>query len=89
MTLNRSRVASVLELFSFLVALAAAGWWFASAAVHLPPPLSYWTEARENDPFFMAIKRSSYLSGVAAVLTGISVVLTEVARVIRNPRFGA
>jgi len=84
MALNRSRLASVLEWGSFLIALTAAGWWFASAAVHLPAPLSYWDKTPENDLFISAIRYSAHLNGIAASLTGISVLLTPVARLIRN-----
>ena len=84
MTLNRSRVASVLEWGSFLMALAAAGWWFASATIHLPAPVPYWDKSPENDPFISALKYSANLNGIAAFLTGISVLMTAVARLIRN-----
>jgi hypothetical protein len=75
---------AVLEGISFLTALAAAVFWFWSAAIQLPAPGTYWTKAPENDPFLMAIRHSANLNGIAAILTGISVVMSGVTRWVRN-----
>jgi hypothetical protein len=60
------------------MALAAAGWWFASAGVHLPAPGQYWVKAPEDAPFLMAISDNAPRMGMPKVIASPTTVLTYV-----------
>jgi len=84
MILDRPKLVSRLDRGSFILGLAAAVFWWWSAGVHLPAPKAYFDQGPDNDPFFMAIKHSSNLNAIAAVLTGLSVALAAVTSWVRN-----
>ncbi len=59
------------EISFAVLALAAAGFWFASAYPPLPPMLTYWGFTPETDPFRQAIVFSAKMNGYAAICSGI------------------
>jgi len=84
MILDRPKLVSWLDRCSFLLGLAAAGFWWWSAAIPLPTMQSYFDQAPETDPFLMAIRHSSNLNAVAALLTGLSVALAALTSWVRS-----
>lgn len=61
-----------LDVATAVFALIAAVFWFASAYGKLPPMVSYWDAAPENDPLYMAVKFSAKMNRWAAGLSGAS-----------------
>lgn len=55
-----------------IFALAAAVFWFLSAAGSLPKMVAYWDQAPETDAFFVAIKFSASMNRIAAAFSGLS-----------------
>jgi hypothetical protein len=67
-------VAQCLDVLAAIAALIAAIFWFRSARVQFPPPVSYWggQGAPEGDPFFQALKSSASLNKSAAAYSCVS-----------------
>jgi hypothetical protein len=63
---------NLLNIVAAIFAFTAAVFWFRSAWGKLPPMVAYWDQAPANDPLYMAIKFSSRMNTVAAVLSGVS-----------------
>lgn len=61
-----------LDVAAALFAFFAAVFWFLSAYGKLPPMLTYWDAAPENDPFYIAVKFSASMNRWAAGLSGAS-----------------
>ncbi len=59
-----------LDLATALFALAAAVFWYCSAAMTLPTTLSYWGYVPASDPYRQAVEYSAWLNSVAAFLSG-------------------
>jgi hypothetical protein len=88
---KRNRVITVLEGISFLTALAAAVFWGWAAIEWLPAPGTYWDKSPEIDPFLMVLRHCANLNSIAAMLTGISVVILLAGRVgmrVAGPQLG-
>jgi len=52
--------------------IAAAIFWFSSAAGELPPIVTYWGQAPAGDPFYSAVIFSAKMNRWAALLSGLS-----------------
>lgn len=73
----------VLDAATAAFAFVAALFWFLSAAGKLPPMVSYWDKAPDNDPFFKAVRRSAMLNRWGAVFAGLSALCAGASFVLR------
>lgn len=64
-----------LEGGAALTAFVAAVFWFLSAYGALPKMVSYFDQAPQTDPFFMAVKYSAMMNRWAAGFSGVSALL--------------
>jgi hypothetical protein len=61
------------EVVAAALALIAAGFWFASAWGHVPPPVAYLGDrAPDWDPFYKAVQFSALMNTFAASFSGAS-----------------
>jgi len=71
--MSPNQIARWASIVSGVAALAAAAFWFLSAAGEVPPMLQYWDKAPPEDPFYRAFVASVRMNRIAALLTGASV----------------
>jgi len=60
------------DIGAAIFALFAAVFWFLSAYGKLPPMVSYWDQAPDTDPLYLALKFSARMNSIAAVLSGLA-----------------
>lgn len=80
--LNERSLDIAAAIFGFL----AAGFWFASAAGHLPPITTYWLQAPSNDPFYVTMKFSAEMNMWAAIFSGLSALCLFLPNLMRSLR---
>lgn len=75
----------MLNLGSALPAFAAAAFWFLSARNKLPPMVSYYDRAPDNDPFFVAVqagvklnRQAAYFAALSALCAGLGTLASSV-----------
>ena len=61
-----------LDIGAAVLAIAAAIFWFVSAAGKLPPIMIYWGQAPASDPYYIAVMFSAEMNRWAALLSGLS-----------------
>jgi hypothetical protein len=61
-----------LNIGAAVFAIAAAGFWFASAYGEVPHMITYLDGAPESDPFFKNVRFSAQMNQYAATLSGLS-----------------
>ena len=72
-----------LELLSAAAAIAAAVFWFLSAAGDLPPMLTYWNAAPPTDPLYVALQQGVRMNRIAAGCAGLSALSMAAATLLR------
>jgi hypothetical protein len=75
------KLAFALNIISAGAAFAAAAFWFKSAAIELPPMVSYFNQAPPNDPFRLALEASARDNRYAAAWAGVSALTLALATV--------
>jgi hypothetical protein len=60
---EESRMERWFDVAAAIFAVAAAVFWFMSAYGKLPPMISYWDRAPDNDPLYVALKFSARMNG--------------------------
>jgi hypothetical protein len=68
----------ILTIFSVVVALTAAGLWFWSSAITIPP--ATWDDVGQPGTFLNAIRLSAQINKCAAATTGLSVLMSFFAK---------
>jgi hypothetical protein len=63
-----------LNIAAAIFAFGSAVFWFLSSWGRLPPMVPYWDQAPPDDPLYMALKFSTRMNAIAAVLSGLSAV---------------
>jgi hypothetical protein len=61
-----------LDLGAAVTSLAAAGFWFFSAARRLPPMVAHYDQTPASDPFYSAVRFSAVMNKWAALLSSLS-----------------
>ena len=65
---------TTIDVVTAILSLGAALFWFLSAAGKIPAPIAYVDHAPDDDPFFVALRRSARMNRVAAALSGLAAV---------------
>ena len=72
-----------LDIGAALFAFAAATFWFLSAYGKLPPIVTYWDQAPNNDPFYLAVKFAANMNRWAAGFSGMSALCLGIRVLLR------